>query len=51
MPESDKERIAEKQVKRIKEKIKVLKTGTGTAGAHDAQHSKENKTYKGRHRG
>jgi hypothetical protein len=46
--ESDKSRIAKKQVTRIKEKIKVLKTGTGTAGAHDPKH--QEKGYKGQHR-
>ena len=46
---NDKERIAGKQLKRIKEKIKVIKTGTGTPGAHDPQHSGE-KGYTGQHR-
>lgn len=46
--ETDKSRIANKQVTRIKEKIKILKTGTGTAGAHDPKHSERG--YKGHHR-
>jgi riboflavin biosynthesis pyrimidine reductase len=46
--ESDKSRIAKKQVDRIKEKIKVIKTGTGTAGAHDPKH--QERKYKGQHR-
>lgn len=49
MPNEDKDRIARKQLDRIKEKIKVIKTGTGTAGAHDPRHS-EDKKYKGHHR-
>lgn len=48
MPDADKERIADKQMKKIREKIKVIKTGTGTAGAHDPKHHE--KGYKGQHR-
>ena len=51
MGDEDKDRIAKKQLKRITEKLRVAKTGTGSAGAHDPQHSKtEDRNYKGHHR-